>query len=595
MQCHPEKHNEPGLAPVHVTRSDDIDFRSEIDHLNELLHDLNREECNIKGQLECLESRGKKRKRQVDKWLKKVEDLKNKVVHMNNSVDQHGLTELCRLDMLQLIEEVRNHKEQKPLVLSNELVGESFERNVKKMWELLGDDQVFIIGIHGMGGVGKTCLVAHMENEIKRRRAFNHVFLVTVSHGYCITKLQQEIAERVGVKFEHCDERTRAANLSLTLETKEKSVLILDDVWEIIDLQKVGIPLKVNGLKLILTSRLEHVCQQMDCLPNNIIRMHPLSYNEGLELFLLKLGHRGTPAILPHKVTEIAESIVRECNGLPLGISVMARTMKGVNDIHRWRHAFSTLKNLAKGKVMEEVLKVLKPSCDNLTEKDMQSCFLHCASYYRIERADLIMKLVEDGILNGTRSLKETLDEGRTILDELKEHSLLLDSKDLRMHGLVRKMACHILKESHRYLVECNKGLIDIPHMKEWKANLEVVSLMENNIKEIPAGTSPYCPRLSSLILGYNLISHIPECFFANMNALAILDLSCNDRLTSLPDSLSNLRSLISLVLTKCSELKYVPPLGSLQALSRLDISHTSIEVVRDLEMLINLRWLDLS
>ena len=120
----------------------------EINELNELLDDLTREERDIKGQLEWLESRGKKRKRQVETWLNQVQVLKNKagdIVKYRPELQQDWI-EVCTgplglnygHEKQQLTTEVREHKEQKPLVLSNELVGKSFEENVKKIWELLG-------------------------------------------------------------------------------------------------------------------------------------------------------------------------------------------------------------------------------------------------------------------------------------------------------------------------------------------------------------------------------------------------------------------------------------------------------------------------
>ncbi|TKY64961.1 disease resistance protein [Spatholobus suberectus] len=154
------------------------------------------------------------------------------------------------------------------------------------------------------------------------------------------------------------------------------------------------------------------------------------------------------------------------------------------------------------------------------------------------------------------RSLKEIVDEGHIIVDKLINHSLLLENEydGIEMHGLVRNMVCHILNESHSYIymVKYNGKLRKIPHMREWTIDLEAVSLAGNRIEEIPEGTSPNCPHLSTLILSDNCISHIPECFFTHMNALTLLDLSDNDRLTSLPHSLSNLRSLLLKLYSCC-------------------------------------------
>ena len=125
---------------------------------------------------------------------------------------------------------------------------------------------------------------------------------------------------------------------------------------------------------------------------------------------------------------------------------------------------------------------------------------------------------------------------------------------------------------------------------------MEVVSLVKNEIQEIPDDTSPNCPRLSTLLLFDNEIRHIPECFFMHMNALTTLDLSRNDCLTRLPHSLSNLRTLTSLILNGCSKLEYIPPLGELRSLLRLEISCCFIQIPPEgLENLVNLKWLDMS
>ncbi|KAL1361103.1 hypothetical protein AAHE18_04G227600 [Arachis hypogaea] len=595
-----------GFAVVAPSINDGF-VSDEIKKLNELRPDLIHEEDGIKGELEWLKSEGKQSKKRVDDWLNKLQQLRNRVVDCLNLVmgAAHNFNEnvahYLRLQIPQLTEEASKLKKEKPVVLSNEFVGEYFEKNVKKMWELVGDEKVLMIGIHGMGGVGKTCLATYMETQIIRKGTFSHVIWVTVSRDYTISKLQEDIAEAIGVKLGG-NERTRAAHLSSALSEKGKWVLILDDVWKFIDLQKVGIPLgRINGSKLITTSRLKHLLRQMDCPTLNIITMHPLSNKEGLELFLLRLGERHkTPATLPPKILEIAGIIARECGGLPLAISVMARTMKGVDSIRQWRHALNKLERGEMGGEMEEeVFQVLKASYDNLTHKSMQNSFLHCALYSGLEKDDkMIMKLVDSGAINGRRSLDEILDESHTIFNELQDHSLLLFFPHfwrVKMQDSMRKIACHILKESQRLIVRCGKKLRGIPHVQEWSADLELVSLDKNEIEEIPAGVSPKCPMLSTLILSNNCISSIPECFFTHMKSLAILDLSQNDSLTSLPDSLSDLTCLVSLMLHECKALAKVPPLERLQKLSTLVISYTAVEVVLGLEMLTNLRWLDLS
>jgi len=44
------------------------------------------------------------------------------------------------------------------------------------------------------------------------------------------------------------------------------------------------------------------------------------------------------PGHFPHEVNNTARCIVMRCEGLPLGINVVARIMKGIDDIRQWRH-----------------------------------------------------------------------------------------------------------------------------------------------------------------------------------------------------------------------------------------------------------------
>ncbi|CAJ2669276.1 unnamed protein product [Trifolium pratense] len=581
--------------------------------LKQLVLDLDFEENDIANQLQCLESRGKKRKSKVDDWLKGLQDIKKSTVRcMNNLNDTHRVSEL--------IQKMKRHKEEKPLTLSTEYVGGELDENIKKVLKLLDDDKLFVIGIYGMGGVGKTLLATLVENEVKRKKTFKDVFWITVSDNTNISKLQHDIARRIGVKLDEDDERIRAYHLSSTLEKKEKSVLILDDVWRYIDLEKVGIIPKVNGIKVIVTSRLEHVCHQMDCQPYAIIQVDPLSchtedeyesensdedeVDEDLELFKLKLGHDGTPKTLPHEIEKIARCIVERFHGLPLGISVMARTMKGIDDIHQWKHALNQLKRFEMGpEVEEEVFKVLKRSYDNLMDKDLQNCFLSFALLSidgfdgeMIEKEELIMKLVDNGQINKNMCLEEIFDEGNTILNMLDSHSLIsYEFFGLCTHPLVRSMACYTMKEGQRnVIVELNERFTKIPLLFGCATDLEFVHIRNCGIEEISEDLSPNCPKLSTLIIN-KVFNHVPESFFKYMNSLSILDLSYNS-LVSLPNSITNLRSLVSLILKGCYSLKHVPPLGELQALSRLVISYTSIEEApQGLEKLNNLKWLDLS
>ncbi|KAK6230424.1 hypothetical protein QUC31_001942 [Theobroma cacao] len=132
--------------------------------------------------------------------------------------------------------------------------------------------------------------------------------------------------------------------------------------------------------------------------------------------------------------------------------------------------------------------------------------------------------------------------------------------------------------------------LKEFPSEQEWTVSVEKVSLMRNSILEIPSHISPRWPHLSTLILQSCDLRRISESFFKHMSGLKVLDLSRN-KIVSLPNSISNLKTLNALILAKCRQLKYVPSLAKLRALRKLNLLHTGFEEVpQGIEMLENLR-----
>ena len=196
------------------------------------------------------------------------------------------------------------------------------------------------------------------------------------------------------------------------------------------------------------------------------------------------------------------------------------------------------------------------------------------------------------------KDVQAKYDRGHTILNRLVNCCLLESAKDgscVKMHDVIRDMALRITSKSPLFMVKARERLREFPGEKEWNANLERVSLMENDFEEIPSNMSPHCDILSTLLLQCNEhLQRIPECFFVHMHGLKVLNLS-RTNIEVLPNSVSDLTNLRSLLLGMCGRLKRVPSLAKLLALQYLDLEGTWIEEVPEgMEMLENLSHLSL-
>jgi disease resistance protein RPS2 len=492
------------------------------------------------------------------------------------------------------------HKAKGEALLTTKLVGQASDRNKETIWSWLMKDDVLSVGIYGMGGVGKTSLVTHIHNQLLQRpSSFNHVFWVTVSQNFTISKLQYLIAKAINLDLSNeDDEKKRAAKLSKALVAKGKSVLILDDLWNHFLLEMVGIPVAVNACKLILTSRSLEVCRRMGC--QNSIKVELLTKEEAWTLFVEKLGHYDK---LSPEVADIAKSVAAECACLPLGIIAMAGSMREVDDLHEWRNALAELKRSEVGvEDMEpEVFHILRFSYMHLNDSALQQCLLYCAFFpedFTVDREDLIGYLIDEGIIQPMKSRQAEYDRGQAMLNKLENACLLesyISKEDYRcfkMHDLIRDMALQKLREKSPIMVEVGEQLKELPDEDEWKVDVMRISLMQNHLKGIPSGCAPMCPKLSTLFLSLNFkLEMIADSFFKHLQGLKVLNLSCT-AIRELPSSFSDLVNLTALYLRRCEKLKYIPSLAKLRELRKLDLRYTALEELpQGMEMLSNLRY----
>ncbi|XVE79046.1 hypothetical protein DITRI_Ditri14bG0026600 [Diplodiscus trichospermus] len=562
----------------------------------------------------------KKLKKEVELWFRNVERINCEIQDLQQKFGERNIVSggFLKGNVFKKIQEVEELFQQgrfhddlgvdnpgwigQALSTTN-LFGESAKTCMKDIWAYLMDDGIRKIGVWGMGGVGKTTIMKLIHNQLlKECEKFDVVIWITVSKELNIIKLQNRIARALYVTLHEDDDETRRAGMiNEMLTRKGKYVLILDDLWDKFSLEEVGIPEPFNGSKLLVTTRLLDVCRYLDCRE---VKVPTLSKSDAWSLFLEKVGQDvlNHPDLLP-----IVKSVAKECAGLPLAIVTIASSMKGVLNDHEWRNALHELNSQVKSvnEMEERVFEQLQFSYDRLQDEKLKHCFLYCALYLEdceIDADELIKLWIAEGLVEEMDSMQIEIDKGHTILNKLKNSCLIekgtsYEGESLKLHDIVRDMALRITNIRPRFLVRAGMQLREMPDVQDWKEDLEKISLTKNWELQIPSQMpSPKCQKLTTLLLSGCSIKSIPECFFEQMHGLKILDLSFNSIIKSLPNSISNLETLTTLLVGRCISLEKVPSLSKLQALKKLDLRGTHIKYIpHGTERLVNLKYLDLS
>ncbi|GMY04834.1 probable disease resistance protein At4g27220 isoform X1 [Fagus crenata] len=408
-------------------------------------------------------------------------------------------------------------------------------------------------------------------------------------------KLQRAITDRLKMNMEGITNPDEIAwRISKELECK-KYLLLLDEVWNILDLPKLGIQDNQQDSKVVLATRFPKICCDMK---TELINMKQMSGADAWKMFTEKVGQNvNLPSIEP-----IAKLVVRECAGFPLLIDKVASTFSQKKDnSFLWNYGLTSLRRWDSFKVqgMDELIEFLKFCYEG---------FICDANKF------------SDAHGEGHKILqfRDARNEGHKMLLDLINVSLLEESERMnhvRMNKVLRNMALKISSKSKTFkvLVKTREGLQEPPNAVEWQqrcfkfANGEGVNPV---ISEVLAETDAFglighkgASRLSDfgieninrmrvcLIEGCDEIETIVQGNCVDRSALEWLEKMCISNAQKLesiwegPVHAGSLTRLTSLTLQRCPKLKKIFSNGMIEQLFKLE--HLSVEECPEIEEII--------
>jgi len=355
-----------------------------------------------------------------------------------------------------IVENVTHLLDKTDLFIADKPVGlESRVRDVIQLLDIQRSDDVLLVGIWGMGGIGKTTVAKAIYNEIGHDFG-GRSFLANVMEVW--EKNVGPISLQKQILFDICKEtKTKIQNIESgksILKDRlfhKKVLLVLDDVNTFDQLNALcGRSIWLgSGSRIIITTR------NMKILRGNrvdqVYKMKIMDESESMELFSWHAFKQASPR---EYFAGISRDVVEYSGGLPLALEVLGSYLFDMG-IEEWKCALEKLKRIPN----DQVQKKLKISYDALSDDIEKYIFLDIACFFiGMDRNDVI------NILNGCEYFAEI---GVSVL---VERSLVIvdDRNRLAMHDLLRDMGREIVREKspkepeERSRLWFNKYVIDV-------------------------------------------------------------------------------------------------------------------------------------
>ncbi len=314
-----------------------------------------------------------------------------------------------------------------------------------------------IVGLVGMGGIGKTTLCKKFYHLFHNQYEKSS-FLEDVNSKDNINDVIKQLLHELCGKRLCKDENVTKENLDEIKQCmiSKKVLVVVDNVGKAEYLTLLPIPIDKAAKNLASKSKVLVNCRNWQILKyhvneNGKVVMKPLEEKQARELFMFH-AFGNANHVPTKKFNDICMKIIEACGGLPLTLKVLGSFLCNNKELEIWEGALNTLKSgqsLTGGIDNEELWNVLKISYDHL-DQIHKNMFLDIACFFGGLKISTIYRAWNGNYLYPTFGLQN-----------LQERSLIerAESGILFIHDQLRDMGQNIARE--------------LPIMKRfvWKSN----------------------------------------------------------------------------------------------------------------------------
>ncbi|PON58873.1 NB-ARC domain containing protein, partial [Parasponia andersonii] len=352
------------------------------------------------------------------------------------------------------------------------------------LMESKSEENVSVIPIVGIGGLGKTTLVQYVFNDEKVESHFQLKMWVCVSDVFDVKLLVGKIIRSASSKklgdleleplqkklCELLNEKRYLLVGDLELELLQKKLcellnekrylLVLDDVWnedsdqwlKLKGFLKVG----ARGSRVLVTTRNERVANITRTVES--FKLSGLSEDKSWSLFKKMTFEEGREPSEGSKIEGLGREVVEKCKGVPLAIRTIGRLLQSrIFMSQNTEKELLWFRNNELAKIAQQdndILPTLKLSYSHLPSH-LKHCFAYCRLFPKdhvINVKDLIKLWMAQGFIKCSNQNQCLEDDGyehfmnllwRSFFQE-PEHDEFGDVRTCKMHDLMHDLAISV-------------------------------------------------------------------------------------------------------------------------------------------------------
>ncbi|XP_021806789.1 TMV resistance protein N-like [Prunus avium] len=370
-----------------------------------------------------------------------------------------------------------------------------------------GSQDVVMIGIWGMGGLGKTTAAKAIYNQIKEKFEA-HVFLGDIrdaANRHGLVYLQKLLLAEI-YKKRTIDISCVHGGMGMIKEKlgRKRVLVIIDDVDEKEQLEALvgNRDWFGSGSRIIITTRDKHFLDVLHV--NKTFTVPEMNPDEGLELFCWHAFQKGYPN---EQYLELSEKVVFYSRGLPLALKVLGSFLVE-RTIAEWESQLEELEGITP----KDILKILRISYDGLDHNE-KCIFLDISCFFIGMNKDHVRKILDGCGFKAEIKISVLLQKCLVTVNEKNQ---------LMMHDLLRDMGRAICQEGdpedRSRLWLRREDVTDVLEDKSGTKKVERLALNLRSSEKASFGTEAFSKMRKLKLLQLNYVELTGEYKFLSKN-----------------------------------------------------------------------------